>query len=214
NLRELKMLEPENVAPGEYLGAKKISKVAHILFFLAGFPAGIGIFYFIIREYSFGQAMWVVLTLPFSLVALAFSFHAIIDVIHKSWRAIQDGRTKIKPNAAVNYLFIPVFNLYWVFRAIGGFAAEYNRLIERQKIDVPPLSERLYMILSAFALTTPIAVVLLFFDSTRAIPIFWIFAGIVFISKTCNAINALPRMEDGERSASKMISSNEVEAAD
>lgn len=215
NLRELGMLEPDNAEVGEYQGAREISKPLHIALFLAGFPASALLLYLVIIQITEGNVFLAALLVPFPLVALACSFHALIDTIHKSWKAIQDGCTRTSPREAVNFLFIPVFNLYWVFRGIGSFAKNYNRLLKRHGLGARRLSTPLYMVFSVFAATFPLMFILLLSfgfraitsfsfdtDSTVAdlpwhwgIPLLWIVAGVIFICKSCDAINALPMLK-------------------
>ena len=193
NLQALGMVESDHPEEGTYRGARTISKPLHIALFLAGFPAAALLFYFTIIQASHGRLAWVILLVVLPLAAVACSFHALINTIHKSWKAIQDGHARTSPREAVNFLFIPLFNLYWAFRVIGGFATDYNRLLTRHRLDAPPLSRRLYLIFSIFAVTFPFTVFLLFFPSTRAAPVIWIIAGVMFIWRSCDAINALPR---------------------
>ena len=53
-------------------------------------------------------------------------------LLYKFWKIIQDGFAKTSPGKAVGYFFIPLFNLYWIFIAIGSLAGELNHYILRQ----------------------------------------------------------------------------------
>ena len=55
-------------------------------------------------------------TLPFGL-----------SIIHKSWEQIQDGDARTEPGKAVGFLFIPYYNLYWIFVAYKGLAEDMNK---------------------------------------------------------------------------------------
>ncbi len=107
-------------------------------------------------------------------------------VIYKMWSAIQDGRsTRTTPSKAIGFLFIPFFNIYWIFQGWGGFPTDYNRYIEEDSLPVPNLSSGLYT-------SYPILVLLC------AIPflgiLILIIASLVFIivtAKTCDAVNRL-----------------------
>lgn len=46
------------------------------------------------------------------------------------WRIDQDGAASTSAGLAVGLLFIPFFNLYWVFRAYTGLAIDQNRYIK------------------------------------------------------------------------------------
>ena len=48
--------------------------------------------------------------------------------LHKSWSLVQDGKATTTPGMAVGLLFVPLFNLYWLFVAFYGLACELNRV--------------------------------------------------------------------------------------
>lgn len=64
---------------------------------------------------------------------------------YKAWSVIQDGQTKISPGKAIGFLFIPFFNLYWVFRAVWGYAKEFNAYLRRHNLSLPQLTEGLFL---------------------------------------------------------------------
>lgn len=57
---------------------------------------------------------------------------------HRAWRSIQDGRARTTPGKAVGFMFIPVFNLYWAFVLLAGFAKDYNAFCRRHHITGRP----------------------------------------------------------------------------
>ena len=52
-------------------------------------------------------------------------------LLYKFWKIIQDGFAKTTPGKAVGYSFIPFFNFYWLFIALGSLAGELNHYINR-----------------------------------------------------------------------------------
>ena len=42
------------------------------------------------------------------------------------WAAIQDGYARTTPGKAIGFMFIPFFNIYWMFQAIWGYSKDYN----------------------------------------------------------------------------------------
>jgi hypothetical protein len=52
-------------------------------------------------------------------------------LLYKFWKIIQDGFAKTTPGKAVGYSFIPFFNFYWLFIAMGSLAGELNHYILR-----------------------------------------------------------------------------------
>jgi hypothetical protein len=60
-------------------------------------------------------------------------------------QAIQDGQPRTTPGKAVGFLFIPFFNLYWMFMAYWGWAKDCNAYISSKGLSVAPLPEKLYL---------------------------------------------------------------------
>ncbi|MEZ4369901.1 MAG: hypothetical protein R3B07_03720 [Polyangiaceae bacterium] len=95
-------------------------------------------------------------------------------LLYKCWKSIQDGNARTTPGKAVGLLFVPLFNLYWVFNVLPGFATDFNRYIQRHRVDTPPLNQNL--ILAAMVVPGLGAV------------LWWIVIG-----KLCDGVNALRR---------------------
>lgn len=53
---------------------------------------------------------------------LCIIFTAILH--HKCWKALPRGFARMTPSAAVGRLFIPIYNIYWVFPSIGGLGVD------------------------------------------------------------------------------------------
>jgi hypothetical protein len=82
-----------------------------------------------------------------ALMAVAVVLATVLGCIifHRTWAAIQDGHARTTPGKAVGFLFIPLFNLYWIFQALPGFAKDYNRFIARHDLGAPALSEPFFL---------------------------------------------------------------------
>ncbi|HUQ49803.1 MAG TPA: hypothetical protein VM056_03730 [Terriglobales bacterium] len=80
---------------------------------------------------------------------LAFIYGTVVQMVllYKCWSAIQDGQARTTPGKAVGFMFIPLFNLYWMFQVIYGFAQDYNKYVDRQKLNVAKLDEKLFLFL-------------------------------------------------------------------
>ncbi|MFC5050902.1 DUF4339 domain-containing protein [Rubritalea spongiae] len=48
--------------------------------------------------------------------------------LHRAWKLVQANGTDVTPAKAVGFLFIPFFNLYWVFIAYKKWAEEWNSI--------------------------------------------------------------------------------------
>lgn len=78
----------------------------------------------------------IIAALPLTIVA-----YPILQLIflYKMWQLVQDSTLKIKkpsPGKAIAYLFIPIFNLYWIFILWRNLALHINHLESSKKIPV------------------------------------------------------------------------------
>lgn len=78
----------------------------------------------------------------FGLSAIA-SVVLFCIILYRSWEQIQDGRARTTPGKAVGFLFIPFFNLYWIFEAYTGFVRDSNAYIQRYALPVKMQDEGL-----------------------------------------------------------------------
>jgi hypothetical protein len=93
-------------------------------------------------------------------------FAAMLALFFSMWSAVQDGHARMSPGKALGLMLIPVFNLYWVFPVIGGFAKDYNSFIDRNTIKAEKLSRPLFLSCSV------------------SLVIYWVFAGLGGIATT------------------------------
>lgn len=112
-------------------------------------------------------------------------------LIYRAWEAIQDGNAYTTPGKAVGFLFIPFFNLYWIFRAWYGFARDYNRYIERHAITTSKLDKRLFLAFSILYVCSAIP----YLDYLAFLPLIAML--IITANQTIDAVNSLPALEAG-----------------
>ena len=105
------------------------------------------------------------------------------------WSSIQDGNARTSPGKAVGFMFIPLFNIYWIFQALWGYSKDYNEYLRRHSIQAKPLCEGLFLT----ACILPLA---------GGVPFVGGFAGIanviisiIIVNSICDSINALARVE-------------------
>lgn len=106
-------------------------------------------------------------------------------LIYRMWSAIDDGTTRPTKGLAIGLLFVPVFNLYWQFRAIAGYPQAYNDYLDRHSLDTPRLGGGLFV---AVCVLNILGVVPLLGLITAAVNLLLMIA---LISKVCDAVNAL-----------------------
>ena len=109
------------------------------------------------RFYSFGPffskemfRLWLLV-----VIGVGLSIYALIVLlifIYRIWQGIQDGYARTTPGKAVGLLFIPLFNIYWVFQVFWGFAKDYNSYLRRYDLGLMPLPSRLYLTFSFLTL--------------------------------------------------------------
>ena len=61
--------------------------------------------------------------------SLLMGFVIWLTLIHRLWSTIEQGNVRTTPGKAVGFLFIPFFNLYWIFIAHWGLARDWNRIM-------------------------------------------------------------------------------------
>jgi hypothetical protein len=137
---------------------------------------------------------WVIALSALGTVVMLFSAVIFLLFIYKIWGALQDGRASTTPLPAALLLLVPVFNLYWIFKVIYGFAQEYNRLADRHRLNVPKLPTGLYLAFCLLAVLNVIALGLYWVD--YSIPLIasylQIAVGLAVMYLTCQAVNRIP----------------------
>ena len=61
-----------------------------------------------------------------SLALSLFGAVVILCLVYRMWHEIEGEPTTISPRRAVTGLLVPLFNLYWVFRVVPGWAAAFE----------------------------------------------------------------------------------------
>ena len=106
-------------------------------------------------------------------------------LIRKMWASIQDGHARTTPGKAIGFLFIPFFNLYWIFQVWGGFPKDYNNYVERHRLQVPLLASGIYIAYAVLILLSVIP----FLNILTVIIGYFVF--LMITARTCDAINNL-----------------------
>jgi hypothetical protein len=127
---------------------------------------------------------------PVILLAVGFLLALYAEIVflvllYKAWACIQDGSTRTTPRKAVGLLFIPIFNWFWIFRAIPGYADEYNSYLDRTNLPARRLTKGS---LQAFAVLSVLTIIPILGGIAALIALF---VGCGVADKLCTAINAL-----------------------
>lgn len=113
--------------------------------------------------------------LPFVPLPMFVLSIVMMVFIYRMWSAINDGQTKPSPGAALGFMFIPFFSLYWVFVVYPGWASRYNAYAQRNGIQVPQVGAGLF-----------IAALL-----CGWIPLVGLILWAIVLGKVCGAVNRL-----------------------
>jgi len=95
---------------------------------------------------GFAGAGWKVASWLFGIISFFTLLPGVIlslVTLHGAWRVVQPARELgldiPTPGKAVGFLFIPFFNLYWVFIAFAALMETFNALWKDRKMPGPPL---------------------------------------------------------------------------
>jgi ribosomal protein L40E len=127
-------------------------------------------------------------------------------LLYTAWKAIDDGKLSQPPATTAGLMLIPMFNIYWIFQAVGKYAGEYNSFISRRNIPSPRLNEKMFFVFSAvYAVGTFVKYIIMLWEYLAGYPpvitsIFmlfymgaWLGIGIYIISEIKKGLNALEK---------------------
>lgn len=128
----------------------------------------------------------------FSLIPILYSVIIGCLLWYKAWASIQDGHPRTTPGKAIGFLFIPFYNLYWIFQAFWGFAKDYNSYIARHEVVASKLPEGLFLSLCILSLISALGAFPARVPLHRyALSIVLFVIGIAVVNKVCDAVNSL-----------------------
>ena len=84
---------------------------------------------------------WWIYFLFLGFSASIYGFVMVTILFYKLWQSIQGGTVRTTPRKAVGFMFIPFFNIYWMFQLTWGWAIDFNKYVEEKKINTPKVSE-------------------------------------------------------------------------
>jgi hypothetical protein len=71
--------------------------------------------------------------------------------LYRAWSVIQDGSARTTPGKAVGFLFIPLFQAYWVFPCYYGLAEDYETFNRKHGFeDAPALPKPYFLVYAIF----------------------------------------------------------------
>jgi GYF domain 2/Domain of unknown function (DUF4328) len=84
--------------------------------------------------------------------------------LYRAWACLQPGGAQTTPGKAIGFMFIPFFNLYWVFVAINGLPKDWNRIVASYEDlkAAPKLSETTFLLYCIGIFFAPLAMIMIF----------------------------------------------------
>ena len=84
--------------------------------------------------------------------------------IYRGWLCLQPGGVQVTPGKAVGFMFIPFFQLYWIFVAINGLPKDWNRIVAsfEDLKSAPRLKEGTFLAFSIGILFAPLGIIMIF----------------------------------------------------
>ncbi len=134
--------------------------------------------------------------IPQGIAASVLGFGAVIYAIvvwlvftYRIWSRLPAEHARTTPGKALGFLFIPFFNLYWLFQAYWGWAKDYNTLVEKEGLELRPMPAGLAL---AMCIMDFVNIPLSFIPVLNVLSqVAVIVLTAVFIIKACGRINAL-----------------------
>jgi hypothetical protein len=126
---------------------------------------------------------------------MLFGFIIYLVFIGKMWSALQRGPIvpRATPGQAVGLLFVPFYNLYWIFQALHGWTQDYNRYVQKANLDVPRMPEGLALAICIVHLLGIIPLI----GYLTLLP--QVILTAIFMNYACDGINALLAAREYQR---------------
>jgi hypothetical protein len=111
-----------------------------------------------------GQSAMTILYVLAGVGLLLYVFVAILTYMYifRAWKCLAPGgMARTTPGKAIGFMFIPLFNIYWLFQAIYGLSVDWNKTVSAypELERAPKMSEGLFMTHCILTLLfTPLAI--------------------------------------------------------
>jgi hypothetical protein len=80
-----------------------------------------------------------------SMIASFYAFAIFILLWYRAWKPIAGGPQKFNPAKMALLLLVPLYNLYWFFRAVWGWPKAYNHYAREKNLNLTPLNDKLFL---------------------------------------------------------------------
>jgi hypothetical protein len=167
---------------------KRMSKAAYFIPTILGYMISIPAMMFLMAVYAEGRGadrdVVPFLMIP-AMLPMLMGAIALLVMVYKMWSAIQDGRPRTSPGAAVGLLFVPLFNLYWVFQAYWGWTRDYNIYVAERGLTSRRAPEGLAMTICVLMLLSGLPMIGIAFGALAQLLL------LAFMNSAINCMNAI-----------------------
>lgn len=111
-----------------------------------------------------GSAAGSILFMAGGIVNIIATILAYIT-LYRAWYCLQPGHlARTTPGKAIGFLFIPFFNIYWLFQAFKGLATDWNKTASsyNELQQAPRLSDGVFLTFCIGCFFPPLNVIMLF----------------------------------------------------
>lgn len=136
-----------------------------------------------------------------SFIPIIASGIIFLILIYQMYAAIQSPDIDtVSPGKAVGFLFIPIFDIYWICKIFGGYPQTFNTFLSRRQINVRQLSTALFVTYLVSAVVGNIAARVSVYSSYVFDPLNFILAAVI-VYQVCNRLSALqqPQAQPAEQ---------------
>ncbi len=84
------------------------------------------------------------------MVCVVLSNIVLLRILYKTWGALPASQARTTPGRAVGFMFVPFYNLYWVWNAYVGFAKDFNRYVKQVDPQEQPQPDGFYIAFCIF----------------------------------------------------------------
>ena len=139
--------------------------------------------------------------------ALSIAFLVVFFLFwYRAWKAVYSPGVRFTPASRILKLLVPIYHVYWCFKAFWGWAKRYNEYLRERNLALPPVKESVFFIFSLLFAASIVSVyirfVLIFLGFLRGMempPATALFREVIFIVimggityYVCAAVNRLP----------------------
>ena len=113
---------------GVHQGGPYVSRAFYVWSVVSGMLGGL-IVIAIVAPARFGEQIGpTMLPLVFLANVLMLEATAVLYVFYyKMWKALPPALARTTPGKAIGFMFIPIYNFYWMFQAVWGWTQDFNR---------------------------------------------------------------------------------------